>query len=384
MSKHSSVTYKTGCAISEDMYYMASTLDAVSEYGFTRMFMYDHIDIKWYYHDLDFTVVQVCLDDVTTFEEKFVYSLGEDGEVEKFDGVDGLHDFIPNSGLNADWSDGLGYLNSIKLIGKDLYACGGSGQIYKKIGSNKWASINIEIEKQKPEEADELFSTLPDFPDALNVEIYDINGFSENDLYIVGQSFDEGLVAHYNGVTWSVMPKFTPAALLSISLFNKDIIICGDHGSLIIGNIKDGFNRLTSKGIEYGFNSAAFYNDSLYIASQKYLYTLKDGVYSKVKIRADIDDQGFHKVEVKGKILWVLTLKFILRLDGSNWSIIDNPSNIELNKINSVKSNEICPQQGYWFTVAQENSRQYFKQGDIFPHLKSDWGDVYWQFDGED
>lgn len=59
MSKHSSVTYKTGCAISEDMYYVASTLDAVSEYGFTRMFMYDHIDTKWYYHDLDFTVVQL-------------------------------------------------------------------------------------------------------------------------------------------------------------------------------------------------------------------------------------------------------------------------------------------------------------------------------------
>lgn len=57
---------------------------------------------------------------------------------------------------------------------------------------------------------------------------------------------------------------------------------------------------------------------------------------------------------------------------------------MELTKINSVKSNEICQKQGCWFTVAQENSRQYFKQGDILPNLKSDWGDVYWQFDVED
>ena len=35
-------------------------------------------------------------------------------------------------------------------------------------------------------------------------------------------------------------------------------------------------------------------------------------------------------------------------------------------------------------TVAQENSRQYFKEGEILPEIKSDWGEVYWQFDGEE
>ena len=32
----------------------------------------------------------------------------------------------------------------------------------------------------------------------------------------------------------------------------------------------------------------------------------------------------------------------------------------------------------------KKNSRRFFIQGDIFPDFESDWGDVYWQFDGED
>ncbi|KYQ80472.1 MULTISPECIES: type VI secretion system immunity protein, TaeI family [Acinetobacter] len=53
-------------------------------------------------------------------------------------------------------------------------------------------------------------------------------------------------------------------------------------------------------------------------------------------------------------------------------------------KQESVKAGDICPKSGYWFTVSQENSRRYFKQGDVLPEIKNqDWGEVYWQFDGE-
>ena len=49
----------------------------------------------------------------------------------------------------------------------------------------------------------------------------------------------------------------------------------------------------------------------------------------------------------------------------------------------SIPAREKVPQAGYWYTTAKETSRQYFKQGDIFPDVESDWGDVYWYFDGE-
>ena len=46
-------------------------------------------------------------------------------------------------------------------------------------------------------------------------------------------------------------------------------------------------------------------------------------------------------------------------------------------------ANQPCPKSGYWFTLAKENSRAYFKQGDIMPdYPNNQWGEVIWQFDG--
>ncbi|MEG0681863.1 MAG: DUF3396 domain-containing protein [Eubacterium sp.] len=50
----------------------------------------------------------------------------------------------------------------------------------------------------------------------------------------------------------------------------------------------------------------------------------------------------------------------------------------------SFQAGEICPRSGYWFTVAKENSRQYFNEGEVFPNFKNNWGEVYWQFSGEE
>ena len=56
----------------------------------------------------------------------------------------------------------------------------------------------------------------------------------------------------------------------------------------------------------------------------------------------------------------------------------------EPERIDIVIAGSPCPHAGYWYTFAKENSRQFFKQGDIFPDFESDWGEVYWQFDGEE
>lgn len=43
-----------------------------------------------------------------------------------------------------------------------------------------------------------------------------------------------------------------------------------------------------------------------------------------------------------------------------------------------------CPKSGYWFTQAKSDSRAYFKQGDLMPdYPNNNWGEVIWQFDGE-
>lgn len=47
-------------------------------------------------------------------------------------------------------------------------------------------------------------------------------------------------------------------------------------------------------------------------------------------------------------------------------------------------ANQPCPKSGYWFTPAKKDSRAYFKQGDIMPdYPNNNWGQVIWQFEGE-
>ncbi len=56
----------------------------------------------------------------------------------------------------------------------------------------------------------------------------------------------------------------------------------------------------------------------------------------------------------------------------------------QFKRVTTVQGGQSATRSGYWLTVAQQESRQYFKQGEILPEIKNqDWGEVYWQFDGE-
>lgn len=60
--------------------------------------------------------------------------------------------------------------------------------------------------------------------------------------------------------------------------------------------------------------------------------------------------------------------------------IITNDDVIQI----KVKGGDKCTKAGYWTTPAQPGTRSYFSKGEILPTLsQSDWGDVYWYFDGE-
>ena len=44
-----------------------------------------------------------------------------------------------------------------------------------------------------------------------------------------------------------------------------------------------------------------------------------------------------------------------------------------------IEAGKRCPQTGYWFSPAQQNSRRYFTQGEIMPEFKdSPWGATIW------
>lgn len=57
---------------------------------------------------------------------------------------------------------------------------------------------------------------------------------------------------------------------------------------------------------------------------------------------------------------------------------VNNTQHYDTEKL-SVPGGLPCPKEGYWYTLAQENSRQYFKQNEVFPEiLKNAWGKTIW------
>ncbi|CBJ34551.1 PoNe immunity protein domain-containing protein [Ralstonia solanacearum] len=88
-----------------------------------------------------------------------------------------------------------------------------------------------------------------------------------------------------------------------------------------------------------------------------------------VTVLWDIDDSSYrdHLVYPKDLVDWYRS-----RVD----SVPDNRSP-------RTPAGQPCPKEGWWFTPAVAGSRRFFKQGEVMPEVKSDYGSTFWQWDGE-
>lgn len=377
---NSSITFVTGCAISQSNFYLTSNLDSLDTWDlFSKTFIYKHQSNEWVGIDLDgWKVISVAF-----FENSGVSSLlalEQDGDLGIFQENKNRLQKI----REIDDSKIQGQFNRIRVIDNLLYVCGDGSQIYVNHNED-WRALGIDFSEEvlNIPKTDELNM---DLELSFDINLYDINGFNSNDIYICGIKKNEGFISYYNGSSWNVIERITPSPLYGITICpdKENIIISGAYGTLIKGNFKDGFKNLKNISINSTFYSTAYYKDKLYIASEDGLYIYAEGIYQLVDAIKDI--KGITSIEEKEGILWVLSYKKLIRFNGEVWERITHPLNdpIDHQFTNNVRGREHCPRSGYWYTTAKKNSRRFFNQGDIFPDFESDWGDVYWQFDGED
>lgn len=379
MTQISSVTFNAACAISDDMVYVSSSLDKFDDnQQFSRLFMYDYTEDngqEWYYHDVNFIVVDVCFYNVEN--NKKLVALSDEGEIEEFDGENSKFKHIDGAGLNQEWSNDRGYLSKIKFQNSKLFACGYDGQVY--VNDFKWSDISSGLNINDNQALN--FYSLDREDDISIIDICEV----DSNYFCIGRIGDNGLIANYDGNQWNILKKVTPATLYSI-LLKKDgkLIVCGTYGDLIEINDNTDFVRKTNLGVKDNFYSLTEFNGVVYIGSACGLYKFHENEITKVNVHEEVDSNLVFKVDCTENILWIFTNKLVGRYDGVSWKIFDHPDNKEYQKISlTVSANEKCPKSGYWYTVAKPNSRDYFRQGDSFPQLVTDWGEVYWQFDGE-
>ncbi len=135
---NSSVTFVTGCAISQSNFYITSNLDNLDTWDlFSKTFIYKYQSDDWIDMDLDgWRVVSVAY-----FENSGISSLlalEQDGDLGIFQENKNKLEKI----RETDDSKIQGQFNRIRTIDNSLYVCGDGAQIYTNIG-NGWNSLDL-------------------------------------------------------------------------------------------------------------------------------------------------------------------------------------------------------------------------------------------------
>ena len=215
----------------------------------------------------------------------------------------------------------------------------------------------------------------------------EITGLAIQTLYDITYNFPNEFDKDYK--KWNYESLFTYKSWPLCKQIVEPVISCPSYNNDSKDEIKSGEEIEISGIYEPWFNQPVYekltedhmYNS--YVGCPNYF--LEGATATQYKLEGT--DQDY---DVKWRLIW----EDNRYLDGNiseeeQQYILD--VDIQLEEIESKKLEEVSvkgyqllagskvPKSGYWFTLAQENSRQHFRKGNIFSNVKSDWGDVYWQ-----
>jgi hypothetical protein len=308
------ITFIDGCIVENDYIYLASFADEYdpNEHVFSRLFAYiGRLDDKWFHHDTKSNVVSVCVKKATATEGRRLCALSKEGEVEIYSNKDGssITEKIPESGLRLG---SRGYLTQIREIGDTLFACGANDQVYRHHDGG-WMLIT-----SSPLQ---ILNALDPNYGVLN----SIDGNNENDIYVCG--FD-GRLFHFDGKNWKKIPLQTDEHLNYVKCISADEVwICGYNGTLLKGNVKTGFQDISTVDDNFTFWSLAKFGESVYLSTANQGLFVYDGMSIK-KVYTGLEPEiDTYKLDANEQTIWSFGTKDLSFFDGNKWTRIDHPDN---------------------------------------------------------
>ncbi len=317
-------TFRTGRAMTLDFLCLSAAMDLLPDHEpYTRVVTYDEQDPHiWTFHEEEAIVTSVGVYRYPASGLRCFVTLTEDGEVGFMDDEWPEAEKIPGAGLNSPDATGWGYMSDLRQIGEHLYACGGAGQVYKRVAPNQW------------EHMDQGLLQAPDVSERILPRA--IHGPDESDIYLVGCVSASGLppiAYHWDGARWQLLPLPEVAErITNIHVESKDRIwLCGSNGTLLLGNARDGFRSLSTVDDNQLFLSITLFEGRAYLGSNLGLF-MYDPANATAGIRPVVTGlepelQDANVVDSVEGVLWSIGPKDIARFDGQSWSRIHHPDN---------------------------------------------------------
>jgi hypothetical protein len=319
------VTFRTGFAASRFAICLSGAMDAFDPTEpYSRLYMLNQrAPHLWAFNQHDFVVPAICTwRDPATPDLRVFAALGENGEVVLLS-LQQVQERIPGAGLQPEFSKGYGYLNDIQQIGGHLYACGYSGQVYRRNGAGDWAHMDEGILQAPGPDTGQYFAAA-------------INGPHERAIYVAGSLNSRGnppRADFWNGDHWSPLTlPATAGRITNIFVESEDRIwICGAQGTLLLGNAAEGFRTMNPLGARQLFLSVTKFQDQLYLGSNLGLFRFDpvkpNALFRAVRssLRPGIQDANI--AAAADDVLWSMGPKDILRYDGVKWERFNHPDN---------------------------------------------------------
>lgn len=291
---------------------------------YSRVYIYnERAPNLWTFNQHDFIVPSICTwRDPASPSLRYFAALGEDGHFALLTPTIQREE-IGDSGIHRPSSAGYGYLNAVRQIGAHVYACGYSGQVYRRHGFNDWRHADQGL-LQSPQTRDGAY-----FAQA-------IDGPHEDSIYVVGSENARGhppRLDHWDGNRWSRLALPAGVGRLTNLLVESDqrIWLVGAKGTLLLGNAADGFRFVGPLGEKKLILSVALYRGVGYVGTNTGLFSFDPLAPAKGLHRVRtalspelIDANVVHAVD---DVLWSMGPKDLARFDGSNWVRINHPDN---------------------------------------------------------
>ena len=208
-------------------------------------------------------------------------------------------------------------MRGLRVIGEGLYACGDGGQVYRRRGRGDWLHL------------DSRFLQPANTPFEDKLMMVQIDGPSEDEIYICGYN---GKMLFYDGTSARRIDLGTDAHLVDILVEDeRSIWICGSKGVLLRGNHRDGFAPVPGVTGQSLFNSMALFDDKLYLAAStgrpSGLFVYDYGFLRPVSTGLGPEIENPHTLTTRDGIMWAVSMKDMIRFDGTRWERIDFPGN---------------------------------------------------------
>ncbi|MCL2654057.1 MAG: hypothetical protein FWD63_09780 [Propionibacteriaceae bacterium] len=286
---------------------------------FTRLISFDeNRPEQWNHIDLEFLVSSVCL----WPETQTAPAVSEEGDV-FFWKHDMDAEVIPDAGVSRETAKGYGHLSDVQLIGQHLYACGTSGQVYRRDGKDNWVHMDDGI-LQNPEKDGGWFMASA------------VNGPHEQAIYLAGCDYNDGYPPHvefWDGHQWRRLElPDTAGRITNIYVESEDrILMCGDDATLLVGNARDGFSMLGPAGGKELFYSITKFNGLYFLGSNLGLFRFDPNknppAFEEVQTGLSPELGDANIVQSIDGVLWSLGSKDIARFNGTTWQRFEHPDN---------------------------------------------------------